>query len=124
MTPAISDLNQLLKSMQPKLVSGKYVFCTVPKVKLTSLKITPKLLFQEEEGVTLILEKEVADENKLSKICSDNYPALSFPVSCGHKKSSPSMASMRWVVPSLARLYAVIPEVFDVGNNNFRISPD
>jgi hypothetical protein len=52
--------------MQPKRVSGKFVFCTVSNSKLSALKITPKLIFQEEEGVTLILEKEVADKNKLS----------------------------------------------------------
>ncbi len=66
MIKAISNLTQLLKSMQPKLVPGKYVFCTVPKSKLSALKITPKLLFREEEGVTLIVEKEIADKNKLS----------------------------------------------------------
>ncbi len=63
---SISNLNQLLKSMQPKLIVGKFVFCTISNSKLSSLKINPRLLFHEEEGVTLILEKEVADKNKLS----------------------------------------------------------
>ena len=63
MTKAISNLNQLLSSMQPKLVPGKYVFCTVKEVPP---HIKPKLIFHEEEGVTLILEKEAADKNKLS----------------------------------------------------------
>jgi hypothetical protein len=63
MTKPISNLNQLLKSMQPKLVLGKYVFCTVKEIPP---HIKPKMLFQEEEGVTLIVEKGVADKNKLS----------------------------------------------------------
>ncbi len=66
MTKPITNLNQLLKSMQPKLVSGKYVFCTIPKSKFSTLKLNPKLLFHEEEGVTVIVEKETADKNKLS----------------------------------------------------------
>lgn len=49
--------------MQPKLISGKFTFCTVKEIPP---HIKPKLLFQEEESVTLILEKEVADKNKLS----------------------------------------------------------
>ena len=59
----ITNLNQLLRSMQPKLVSGKFVFCTVTEIPP---QIKPKLIFQEEEGVTLILAKEVADKNKFS----------------------------------------------------------
>lgn len=62
----ITNLSQLLRSMHPELIPGKYVFCTISKGKLSSLKIKPKLIFHEEEGVTVIVEKEVADKNKLS----------------------------------------------------------
>ncbi|MBI4983575.1 ACT domain-containing protein [Candidatus Woesearchaeota archaeon] len=58
----ITNLNQLLKSMQPKLLLGEFVFCIVKDVPP---RFKPKMIFQEEEGVTLILEKEVADKNKL-----------------------------------------------------------
>lgn len=66
MTKPITNLNQLLKFMQPKLVPGKYVFCTISESKFSALKIKSKMVFREEEGVTFILEKEVADKNKLS----------------------------------------------------------
>ncbi len=66
MTKPVTNLNQLLKFMQPKLASGKFVFCTLPESKLLTLKIKPKLLFHEEEGVTLVVEKEVAEKNQLS----------------------------------------------------------
>lgn len=65
MTKPITNLNQLLSSMQPKLVRGRYVFCTLPESKLSTLKIKPRIVFHEEEGVTVIVEKEVADKNKL-----------------------------------------------------------
>lgn len=65
MTKPITNLNQLLKSMQPKLVSEKYVFCTVTENKFSTLSLKPKLIFREGEGVTLILEKEAAGKNKL-----------------------------------------------------------
>jgi hypothetical protein len=63
--PGEKDLKALLKTMSPKLNAGDYVFCTT-----TTLKgIDPKEilgLFTEDEGWTVILNKELADKLNLS----------------------------------------------------------
>jgi hypothetical protein len=59
-----TDLNQLLKSMKPKLNFGDYVFCVVEDIA----KISPADIistFREKEGITVILRKELADQLKL-----------------------------------------------------------
>lgn len=61
----ITDLKVLLKSMEPKPVKGEFVFCTVSEENFSMLRATPLLLFREEEGITLILEREIADANSL-----------------------------------------------------------
>lgn len=61
----ITDLKVLLKSMEPKLVKGEFVFCTVSEEHFSKLRATPLLVFREEEGTTLILEREIADANSL-----------------------------------------------------------
>lgn len=56
-----SALNVLLKSMQPYLVEGTYVFCTSKTLSLEeAVSLRPKATFIEEEGLTLVLEKEMA----------------------------------------------------------------
>lgn len=62
---AITNLNALIKSMKPQLNLGEYVFCTLSKVKLNALNIEPVMEFEEEEGITVIVEKAVADANTL-----------------------------------------------------------
>jgi uncharacterized protein len=55
-----TNLTVLLKSMQPILREGDYVFCTVAQqYDLKELK--PIGLFYEEEGLTLILPRQQAD---------------------------------------------------------------
>jgi len=63
---AIKDLKILLKSMKPRVVKGKFVFCTVSDNLLKKLNIKPVLIFKEDEGLTLIIEKETADKNYLA----------------------------------------------------------
>lgn len=61
----ISDLNELLKSMSPKLMAGEFVFCTV-RGKLTDyLYLEPLATFREREGMTLVLDKGTAAKGKL-----------------------------------------------------------
>lgn len=60
----IKDINRLLKNMKPELVKGEYVFCSLPNDKL-SPKLNPLLIFKESEGITLIIEKKVADVNSI-----------------------------------------------------------
>jgi hypothetical protein len=59
-----SDLKTLLKSMNPMLHEGIYVFCTLEKFTF----IDPKDLimsFREAEGTTIIIRKELAEQFNL-----------------------------------------------------------
>lgn len=54
------DLDILLKSVEPTLNTGRYVFCTTTNV--SQINLTEIILcFRESEGYTIILEKQVAD---------------------------------------------------------------
>ena len=55
-----TDINKLLKTMQPKHNPGDYVFCTVVDSKQVNADDII-LLFKETEGNTIIIKKEVAD---------------------------------------------------------------
>lgn len=58
------NLETLLKTMQPKLHVGEYVFCCVKNLDFIAInKIL--LFFKEEEATTIIVKKELADELKL-----------------------------------------------------------
>ena len=59
------NLQQLLAAMQPELVDGEFVFCSVSPEQLTQLGLVPLCLFQEREGITLILSKEQAERARL-----------------------------------------------------------
>ncbi len=59
-----TNLRTLLSSMQPTLNPGDYVFCTVNENM--PLKATDAVMvFQEQEGNTLILKKEIADQHNI-----------------------------------------------------------
>ena len=60
-----TNLTALLKNMKPVLNSGVYVFVSLPSGHKVS-KEAIVLEFREEEGVTLILKKETADELELT----------------------------------------------------------
>jgi hypothetical protein len=60
-----TNIDILLKNMTPKLNEGEYVFCTVTdpgELKLSDIIGT----FKEEEGLTIILNKTIADKLGLS----------------------------------------------------------
>ena len=63
--PGETDLKTLLKNMIPKLNEGLYVFCTVPDLKAIAINQVIAT-FAEEEGFTVILKKEIAEELNLS----------------------------------------------------------
>jgi hypothetical protein len=53
-------LAKLLKTMRPRLNPGDYVFCTIKDpAQIDFSKII--MSFREEEGITIVLEKQVAD---------------------------------------------------------------
>ena len=60
-----SNLELLLRSMQPLAVPGEYVICTINESQLKDLEI-PLLIFRELEGPTVIVTKLVAEQNQLS----------------------------------------------------------
>ena len=52
----VTDLAELLKTMEPALADGSFVYASVPEVALTDAFLGAAVgLFRETEGVTLIL---------------------------------------------------------------------
>ena len=58
------DLDTILKTMQPQLNSGEFVFCTVASIDAIAT-VDILLFFKEAEGYTIIVRKEIADNFKL-----------------------------------------------------------
>lgn len=56
-----TELNRLLASMQPVLAPEIFVFCTL-SAEHDLQWLSPRLIFDEAEGKTLILEQSQADE--------------------------------------------------------------
>ena len=63
---AITDLAVLLRDMRPALRPGEYVYCCVPAGDGDWMSLRPLGLFREDEGLTLILDKEIADRTGLA----------------------------------------------------------
>jgi hypothetical protein len=59
-----SDLESLLKHMEPRHVPGEYVFCSIDESEF-DLVGTPLLVFREMLGVTVVLLRDVAEINQL-----------------------------------------------------------
>lgn len=56
----MTELDELLKSMEPKLMESEFVFCTVAGSLIDYGSLNPVATFLEAEGLTLVLEKVVA----------------------------------------------------------------
>ena len=61
----VVELNELLKSMQPEIQNGEYVFCTVEGEFSDYTHLYPLASFVEPEGLTLILSVEAAEKYQL-----------------------------------------------------------
>lgn len=61
----IKDLDKLLKGMKPGLVSKEFVFSTISESQFNRLKLNPLLIFKETEGITVIIERKIAEKNSL-----------------------------------------------------------
>lgn len=59
-----SNLDTLLRTMRPRLNVGDFVFCSVNDLALVDLKEII-LFFKEDESITIIIKKELADRLKL-----------------------------------------------------------
>ncbi len=62
----ITELETLLESMHPRLQEGEFVFCTVPGALSSYVKLDPLAVFQEDEGLTLVLNKNAAAKKGLA----------------------------------------------------------
>lgn len=65
MSSGEKDLGILLRSMLPELNPGEYVFCTSPDPYLPD-EAGIICRFREKEGLTLVMEKSIADRLGLS----------------------------------------------------------
>ncbi len=62
-----TDLNTILASLNPKLSTEEFVFCTFPEARYGDhAMLDPVACVVEEEGVTLVLPREQADLSDLS----------------------------------------------------------
>ncbi|MFN8355102.1 MAG: ACT domain-containing protein [Spirosomataceae bacterium] len=59
-----TDLQVILQNLKPKLNEGEYVFCAVDETQRVDLKEV-QMIFKEQEAITLVLRKEVANRLNL-----------------------------------------------------------
>ncbi len=66
-----TDLLKLLQSMKPKLNEGEFVFCILDSSQ-TANGLNPLCIFQEDEGTTVVVLKQQADDAALpySVVCA------------------------------------------------------
>ncbi|MBD3665481.1 ACT domain-containing protein [Sulfitobacter aestuariivivens] len=60
-----TDLDTLLRGLSADLVEGVFVFATLSQAEVP-LGLAPRMMFQESEGITLILLKEQAEVHGLA----------------------------------------------------------
>jgi hypothetical protein len=60
-----TDIQKLVQGMKPRLNQGEFVFCILDSFQYAN-SLNPLCLFQEEEGVTVIIPKHQADNASLS----------------------------------------------------------
>ena len=62
-----TDLDKLLAQLQPVLLEGDYVFCSIPGIRYGARQeLNPLAVYQEPEGLSLLLHKETADRAGLA----------------------------------------------------------
>ena len=59
-----TDLNKLLQNIKPERNPGEYVFCRVDST-LSTNALQPLFMFQEKEGITVLISKQQADAGSL-----------------------------------------------------------
>jgi hypothetical protein len=60
-----TDLTTLLRSMEPQLWEGPFIFCSLEPAAYESLELSPLGMFREREGVTIIVDQQQADQAHL-----------------------------------------------------------
>ena len=93
-----TDLDKLLSLMQPRLIEGEYVFCSVPDSKYGDFaELKPLASYQEAEGLSLLLNRHKADDAGLrydsvfkgiSLSIHSNLNAVGFAAAVSYKLAS------------------------------------
>ena len=91
-----TNLDILLKTMNPVLHDGEYVFCTLQPEQVKNLHPDPVLWFSEEEGITVILPRAQADRAGLP------YTYLSRMITLSVKSSLYAVGFLAAVTSKLA----------------------
>jgi hypothetical protein len=67
MNTGIKDLKVLLSSMKAKLSDERYIFCTLQQQVIVQsiIDLNPIGIFKEKEGISLIITKEIAEQNNI-----------------------------------------------------------
>ncbi len=73
-----TDLTILIHSMTPKLLEQEYVFCTTEMSLAQAAEMSPLATFQEDEGLTLVLESSYSDVENLT--CSGLFKCITLSV--------------------------------------------
>ena len=73
---AETDIDILIKNMEPILKDGVYVFHSSDMNFSEASKLDPIMIFRENEGTALILKKEMADQAKLDYIYTSRMITL------------------------------------------------
>ncbi|MBL4728206.1 MAG: transporter, partial [Gammaproteobacteria bacterium] len=61
------DLDKLLALLQPNLLPGDFIFYTAANLKYGDLaELQPIASYQEDEGLTLVLDAQAADDAGLA----------------------------------------------------------
>lgn len=60
-----TDLERLLASLQPRMMQGEFVFCSVSDPE-TLAGLEPLATFREQEGLSVLLERGQAEQRKLA----------------------------------------------------------
>lgn len=60
------DLNTLMRTMQPEMHPGTFVYCTLPNGEPIPESINPLGFFRESEGTTIIVEESDAEKAGLA----------------------------------------------------------
>lgn len=73
------DLEKLLALLQPKLLPGEFVFCSIPPVPFSELdRLSPLACYFEEEGMSMILKKQIAEANGIN--CTSVFRCITLSV--------------------------------------------
>jgi hypothetical protein len=80
--PHLTELSAILATLDPELLPGEFVFCSLPQSKLSdAFRFDPIASIEEREGLSVVLRRETAEANSLGfavvlrcitlNVCSD-----------------------------------------------------